>query len=74
MLAMFENMLILDHNLSKQLKGFKMVNVKIWEYETSAPTDRTLPLTLAHKLGLNGGFYKVQIIGDNDQIDFEYKA
>lgn len=71
---MFENMLILDHNLSKQLKGFKMVNVKIWEHETSAPIDRVLPLKMAHNLGLNGGFYKVQIIGENDQIDFEYKA
>ena len=51
-----------------------MVNVKIWEHETSAPIDRTIPVKMAHSLGLNGGFYKLQSIGDKDQIDFEYKA
>ena len=50
-----------------------MINVIIQEYETSSPERRTMPSIQAHKLGLNGGFYKVQLLGDFDQVDFEYK-
>lgn len=50
-----------------------MVTVKLWEHETSAPITRSLPNDHAHKLGLNSGFYKVQILGEFDQVDFEYR-
>ena len=51
-----------------------MINVLIQEYETSAPERRTMPASHAHKLGLSKAFYKVQLLGDFDQIEFEYKA
>ncbi|AGH31915.1 hypothetical protein VPIG_00057 [Vibrio phage PWH3a-P1] len=50
-----------------------MINVIIQEYETIAPERRTMPAITAHKLGLNGGYYKVQLLGDFDQIICEYK-
>ncbi|QXN60082.1 hypothetical protein KUA24_15 [Vibrio phage HNL01] len=51
-----------------------MVNVIIQEYQNSIPEHRTVPVKHAHNLGLNGGFYKVQILGDFDQVVTEYKA
>lgn len=51
-----------------------MIDVLIQEYETSALERRTMPASHAHKLGLVKAFYKVQLLGDFDQIDFEYKA
>lgn len=51
-----------------------MIDVIIQEYETSALERRTMPAIHAHKLGLSKAFYKVQLLGDFDQIDFEYKA
>lgn len=51
-----------------------MFTVITFEYETSQPVVRcNVPTTQAHNIGLNGGFYKVQLINDFDQIDFEYK-
>ena len=51
-----------------------MFTVITFEYETSAPTTRhNVPADQAHKIGLNGGFYKVQLINEFDQVDFEYK-
>ncbi|ADX87839.1 hypothetical protein 2003DhaA_0120 [Vibrio phage ICP1] len=51
-----------------------MIEVIIQEYETSALVSRTMPADHAHKLGLSKAFYKVQLLGNFDQIDFEYKA
>ena len=50
-----------------------MINVIIQEHETSAPEYRTMSAIAAHKLGLNGGYYKVQLLGTFDQVEFEYK-
>lgn len=50
-----------------------MRTVLIQEYATSQVETRILPLQHAHNLGVNGGFYKVQILGDFDQIEYEYK-
>ena len=54
-------------------EGFIMVTVNVWEYSTSQKQVRLLPIDHAHNLGLKGGFYKVQILGEFDQVDFEYK-
>lgn len=51
-----------------------MVKVLIQEYETSIQEARTLPAIHAHKLGLSKAFYKVQLLGDFNQVEFEYKA
>ncbi len=50
-----------------------MIKVIIQEYETSDAEIRTMPAIHAHKLGLSKSLYKVQLLGDFDQIDFEYK-
>ena len=50
-----------------------MVTVNVWEYSTSQKEVRVLPTDYAHKLGLKGGFYKVQILGEFDQVEYEYK-
>lgn len=51
-----------------------MFTVITFEYETSSPTTRhNVTANQAHKIGLNGGFYKVQLINEFDQVDFEYK-
>lgn len=48
-----------------------MFTVITFEYETSEPATRqNVPATQAHKIGLNGGFYKVQLINEFDQVDF----
>ena len=51
---------------------FKVIT---FEYEKSAPVTRLdIPIKHAHKLGAEGGFYKVQLIDNcTDQIVFEYK-
>lgn len=51
---------------------FKVIT---FEYEKSAPVIRLdIPVKHAHKLGAEGGFYKVQLIDNcTDQIVFEYK-
>jgi hypothetical protein len=51
-----------------------MTKIIIQEYETSVPVTRTIPAIHAHKLGLSKAFYKVQLLGEFDQVDFEYKA
>lgn len=51
-----------------------MIKVIIQEHETSAPKTRTMPAIHAHNLGLSKAFYKVQLLGDFDQVEFEYKA
>lgn len=52
-----------------------MFTVITFEYETSQPqTLKNVDRVHAHKLGLNGGFYKVQIIDDNGIITYEYKG
>jgi len=50
-----------------------MKTVLIQEYSSSQVETRLLPLQHAHNLGANGGFYKVQILGEFDQVDYEYK-
>lgn len=51
-----------------------MFTVITFEYETSEPVTRhNVPAAHAHSIGLNGGFYKVQLINEFDQVDFEYK-
>ena len=51
-----------------------MFTVITYDYEQSAPITRNnVPADQAHKIGLTGGFYKVQLINDFDQVDFEYK-
>jgi len=50
-----------------------MKTVLIQEYSTSQVEARLLPLQHAHHLGVNGGFYKVQILGEFDQVEYEYK-
>jgi len=50
-----------------------MINVILQEYEISLPELRTMPATTAHNLGLKGDYYKVQLLGDFNQIEFEYK-
>ena len=51
-----------------------MITVILQEYETSYPEVRAMPAIHAHKLGLSKAFYKVQLLGDFDQVEFEYKA
>lgn len=51
-----------------------MIKVIIQEYKTSAPEERTMPVIHAHNLGSSKAFYKVQLLGNFDQINFEYKA
>lgn len=51
-----------------------MVKVLIQEYETSTQEARTMSAIHAHKLGLSKAFYKVQLLGDFNQVEFEYKA
>lgn len=55
------------------IKVYIMVTVNVWEYSTSQKEVRFLPIDHAHNLGLKGGFYKVQILCEFDQVDFEYK-
>lgn len=55
------------------IRVYIMVTVIVWEYSTSQKQVRLLPIDHAHNLGLKGGFYKVQILGEFDQVDFEYK-
>lgn len=51
-----------------------MFTVITFEYETSAPVTRyNVPADQAYRIGLNGGFYKVQLVNEFDQVDFEYK-
>lgn len=50
-----------------------MKDVVIMEHELSEPEYRTIPESLAHKMGSCGGFYKVKIIGDFGQVEVEYK-
>ena len=51
-----------------------MFTVITFEYEHSAPVTRySVPSDQAHKIGKNGGFYKVQLVNEFDQVDFEYK-
>lgn len=50
-----------------------MKTIAIYETETSQPEYREVPTVHAHKLGQNGGFYKVQIIDDFGIIEVEYK-
>lgn len=53
----------------------EMVKVLIWDKETDKkPVERVIPIAHAHKLGKDGDNYKLQIIGDKDQIEFEYKS
>ena len=58
----------------KQTRQQTMFTVITYDYEQSEPATRhNVPAAQAHNIGLNGGFYKVQLINEFDQIDFEYK-
>lgn len=51
-----------------------MFTVITYDYEQSEPATRyNVPAVQAHNIGLNGGFYKVQLVNEFDQVDFEYK-
>tara|TARA_R110002012_G_scaffold49804_4_gene128828 strand:+ start:14197 stop:14352 length:156 start_codon:yes stop_codon:yes gene_type:complete len=51
-----------------------MFTVITYDYEQSEPATRhNVPAAQSHNIGLNGGFYKVQLINEFDQVDFEYK-
>lgn len=50
-----------------------MVTVITKEYASSEEVSREVPYVHAVKLGENGGFHKVQIIGEYNQILLEYK-
>lgn len=60
--------------MKQQIKALPMLyTVIILENKTSTPATRfNVPSAHAHNLGMNGGYYKVQLINDFDQIDFEY--
>jgi len=51
-----------------------MIKVIIQEYKTSAQEESIMPATHAHMIGLAKVFYKIQLIGEFGQSDFEYKA
>lgn len=53
-----------------------MYTVKIWEHELSEDVTWRVFWTLdkAYKFAKNGGFYKAQIIGDFDEVIYEFKA
>lgn len=52
-----------------------MYTVIIQETESSqAETRYDVASAHAHNLGMNGGFYKVQLISEFGIVDFEYKA
>ena len=52
-----------------------MFTLMTQEYATTAQEFRTIEsLTFAHKMGENGGFYKVQLIDENGVIVAEWKA
>jgi hypothetical protein len=50
-----------------------MKTIAIYETESSQAEYREVPTAHAHKLGQNGGFYKVQIIDEFGIIEVEYK-
>ena len=52
-----------------------MFTMMTQEHATSAQEFRTIEsVTFAHKMGENGGFYKVQLIDDNGVIVAEWNA
>ena len=60
---------------SKQAKGnATMFTLMTQEHETSIQEFRTIEsVAFAHKMGENGGFYKVQLIDENGVIVSEWK-
>ena len=50
-----------------------MITLITQEYSTSPLLTRTTNTEHAHKLGLHGGFYKVQLVDDSGVIIQEYK-
>ena len=52
-----------------------MFTLMTQEYATTAQEFRTIEsVAFAHKMGENGGFYKVQLIDDNGVIVAEWTA
>lgn len=52
-----------------------MFTLMTQEYESSIQEFRTIEsAAFAHKMGENGGFYKVQLIDENGVIVSEWKA
>lgn len=52
-----------------------MFTLMTQEYASSAQEFRAIEsVSFAHKMGENGGFYKVQLIDDNGVIVAEWKA
>lgn len=52
-----------------------MYTLMTQEHATSAQQFRTIEsVAFAHKMGENGGFYKVQLIDDNGIVITEWKA
>lgn len=46
-----------------------------WEYETSSPETRNdQPYTFCHRMAQSGGFYKVQIVSQDNASIEEHKT
>lgn len=60
--------------MKQQIKTIPMLyTVIILETENATPETRlNVPSAHAHNLGINGGYYKVQVVNEFDQVDFEY--
>ena len=50
-----------------------MITLITQEYSNSPLLTRTTNTEHAHKLGLHGGFYKVQLVNDSGVVIQEYK-
>lgn len=50
------------------------VNMTIWEHRNSHPTTREVPLAHAHRMAMSGGFHRVVVTGEQDQILLEVKT
>ena len=60
---------------AKQQRKYSMFTLMIQEHENSIQEFRTIEsVAFAHKMGENGGFYKVQLIDENGVIVSEWKA
>lgn len=54
------------------MENTMMVTLLTMEHESSQPEIRTMPMATAYKLAKDGGFYKAQVIGDFDEVIYEF--
>lgn len=45
-----------------------------WEHENSEPVSRVVNMEFAFLQGINGGYYKAQIVNELGVVDYEWKA